>query len=61
MMPELKLSKFASVIVGARISKTGTPQGESGDLRSGCCTCNAARQGKLQTLWNKLLINQVRQ
>jgi cytochrome c-type biogenesis protein CcmH len=56
MMPELKLSKFASVIVGARISKTGTPQGESGDLEA--IAVPLTQQDKNQTV--ELLINQVR-
>jgi len=56
MMPELKLSKFASVIVGARISKTGTPQGESGDLEA--IAVPMTQQEKHQTV--ELLINQVR-
>jgi cytochrome c-type biogenesis protein CcmH len=56
MMPELKLSKFESVIVGARISKTGTPQGESGDLEA--IAVPMTQQEKHQTV--ELLINQVR-
>lgn len=56
MMPELKLSKFSSVIVGARISKTGTPQGESGDLEA--IAVPLTQQDKNQTV--ELLINQVR-
>jgi cytochrome c-type biogenesis protein CcmH len=57
MMPELKLSKFASVIVGARISKTGTPQGESGDLEA--VAVPVTQNNKLQRV--DLFINQVRQ
>lgn len=34
MMPSLMLSKFPSVVVNARISKQGTPQGQSGDLEA---------------------------
>lgn len=56
MMPELKLSKFESVIVSARISKTGTPQGESGDLEA--VAVPVTQQGKLQQV--DLLINQVK-
>jgi cytochrome c-type biogenesis protein CcmH len=33
MMPELKLSKFSRVIVGARISKSGQPTASSGDIQ----------------------------
>jgi len=32
MMPQMKLSNHARVLVGARISKTGTVKAESGDL-----------------------------
>ena len=32
MMPNLKLSDFSEVIVGARVSKTGRPIAENGDL-----------------------------
>ncbi|MFO1391426.1 MAG: c-type cytochrome biogenesis protein CcmI [Agitococcus sp.] len=56
MTPELKLSKFESVIVSARISKTGTPQGESGDLEA--VAVPVTQQGKLQQV--DLLINQVK-
>ena len=34
MMPNLKLSAFSEVIVGARISKSGQPIAQSGDLFS---------------------------
>lgn len=33
MMPEMKLSKFAQVIVGARVSKSGNAMPQSGDLQ----------------------------
>ena len=33
MSPEMKLSKFASVVVGARISRTGNAMPQAGDLR----------------------------
>ena len=32
MSPELKLSSFANVVVGARISKSGNAMPQSGDL-----------------------------
>nr|HQV21993.1 c-type cytochrome biogenesis protein CcmI [Agitococcus sp.] len=56
MMPELKLSKFESVVVGARISKTGAPQGQSGDLEA--VAVPVTQQGKLQQV--ELHINQVK-
>jgi hypothetical protein len=31
-MPQMKLSNYAKVLVGARISKSGTVKAESGDL-----------------------------
>ena len=33
MMPQLKLSNFNEVRIGARISKSGAPRAESGDLQ----------------------------
>jgi cytochrome c-type biogenesis protein CcmH len=33
MMPEMKLSNFEQVFVGARISKTGAATAQSGDLQ----------------------------
>ena len=33
MSPEMKLSKFAEVVVGARISKAGSAVPQSGDLQ----------------------------
>ena len=32
MMPAMKISNFGQVVVGARVSKTGKPQSQSGDL-----------------------------
>ena len=32
MMPQMSISKFDSIIVGARVSKTGNPVGQPGDL-----------------------------
>ncbi len=34
MMPQMKLSNFDQVVVQARVSKSGTPQAQSGDLQS---------------------------
>ncbi|MGH8523658.1 MAG: c-type cytochrome biogenesis protein CcmI/CycH [Gammaproteobacteria bacterium] len=33
MVPELRLSRFEEVMVGARVSRTGTAQAQSGDLQ----------------------------
>ena len=33
MMPAMKISNFGQVVVGARVSKTGKPQPQSGDLQ----------------------------
>lgn len=56
MMPSMKLSTVESVVVGARISKTGTPQGASGDLEA--IAVPVTQNGKLQHI--ELLINQVK-
>ena len=56
MMPEMKLSKFPSVVVNARISKSGTPQGASGDLEA--VAVPLTQNGKLQQV--ELIINQVK-
>lgn len=56
MMPEMVLSKFPSVVVNARISKKGTPQGDSGDLEA--IAVPITQNGKLQHI--DLLINQIR-
>ena len=56
MMPTMKLSTVESVVVGARISKTGTPQGVSGDLEA--IAVPVTQNGKLQHI--ELLINQVK-
>jgi cytochrome c-type biogenesis protein CcmH len=34
MMPSMTLSKFAEVVVGARVSKSGNAMPESGDLET---------------------------
>ena len=47
MMPSLKLSSFSEVIVGARVSKTGRPIAQSGDLFS---EKSSIRAGDMVTL-----------
>lgn len=56
MIPDMKLSKFPSVVVNARISKSGTPQGASGDLEA--VAVPLTQDGKLQQV--ELIINQVK-
>jgi len=56
MMPEMTLSKFPSVVVNARISKSGTPQGASGDLEA--VAVPLTQNGKLQQV--ELIINQIK-
>lgn len=47
MSPELKLSDFSEVMVGARISKSGSAMAEPGDLE-GYSALNPAGQGSVQ-------------
>ena len=56
MIPEMTLSKFPSVVVNARISKSGTPQGASGDLEA--VAVPLTQNGKLQQV--ELIINQIK-
>ena len=56
MIPDMKLSKFPSVVVNARISKSGTPQGASGDLEA--VAVPLTQDGKPQQV--DLIINQVK-
>lgn len=45
MMPEMKLSAFNEVIIGARVSKTGNPQSTAGDLEGASATVNPGAVG----------------
>jgi cytochrome c-type biogenesis protein CcmH len=56
MIADMKLSQVESVLVGARISKKGLPQGESGDLEA--VAVPVTQQGKLQTI--EITINQIK-
>ena len=47
MSPDMKLSKFASVVVGARVSRSGNAMPQPGDLR-GESAPTATRSGDLQ-------------
>jgi cytochrome c-type biogenesis protein CcmH len=55
MMPTMKLSSAASVVVGARVSKTGVANPQSGDFE--VVSAPLAPSGQTETL--KLVINQV--
>jgi len=54
MTPQLKLSSFANVVIGARISKSGNATPQSGDLE-GQSAAPAGRQGPVE-----IVIDQVR-
>lgn len=56
MIADMVLSKFPSVVVNARISKKGTPQGESGDLEA--IAVPVTQNGKLQQV--DLIISQIK-
>ncbi len=56
MIPDMKLSKYPSVVVNARITKSGTPQGATGDLEA--IAVPLTQNGKLQHV--ELIINQVK-
>ncbi|RZU37142.1 cytochrome c-type biogenesis protein CcmI [Fluviicoccus keumensis] len=56
MMPSMKLSAFPSVVVSARISASGNPVGEKGDLEA--IAVPLTQNGKMQTV--DVLINQER-
>ena len=45
MQPQLKLSGFDQVVVVARVSKSGTPMAQSGDLQGLTGTSQTRRQG----------------
>ncbi|MGD8912850.1 MAG: c-type cytochrome biogenesis protein CcmI [Candidatus Thiodiazotropha sp.] len=54
MMPQMKLSEFAQVLVGARISLSGSPSAQSGDLEG---EISAVSPGQSETV--KVVINSV--
>jgi cytochrome c-type biogenesis protein CcmH len=45
MMPEMKLSAFDEVIVGARVSKSGSAKPMAGDLEGASATVNPGADG----------------
>ncbi len=48
MMPQLKLSNFSAVRVGARISKSGAPRAQSGDLQGEISPVNTDNKATIQ-------------
>ena len=56
MMPDLRLSRFASVVVNARITRGGNPAGEKGDLEA--IAVPLTQNGKMQAV--NVLISQER-
>jgi cytochrome c-type biogenesis protein CcmH len=56
MMPDLSLSRFASVVVNARITRGGNPAGEKGDLEA--IAVPLTQNGKMQAV--NVLISQER-
>jgi cytochrome c-type biogenesis protein CcmH len=54
MMPQMKLSKFPRVLVGARVSLSGNPKAQSGDLEG---EISAVSPGQAETV--KVVINSV--
>ena len=55
MMPEMKLSNFIEVRIGARISKSGTPGAQSGDLQGEVTPVETDRKGVTQVIINQVV------
>ena len=55
MMPEMKLSNFIEVKIGARISKSGTPGAQSGDLQGEVTPVQTDRKTVTQVSINQIL------
>lgn len=55
MMPSMKLSSFIKVQVGARVSKSGNPVAESGDIQSKIYIVKTEKKEKVILIINKLL------
>ncbi len=54
MMPAFKLSKFDSVIIGARVSRSGNPIGASGDLEGATQPLSPAKTSEASVVINKV-------
>ncbi|HEX9451577.1 MAG TPA: c-type cytochrome biogenesis protein CcmI [Burkholderiales bacterium] len=50
MMPEIKLSRFADVVIGARVSKSGGATPQAGDLQGSSDKVRPGRTGVLVTI-----------
>ena len=50
MMPEMKLSQFADVVIGARVSKSGGATPQAGDLQGSSDKVKPGRTGVLVTI-----------
>lgn len=55
MVPELRLSRFEEVTVGARVSRTGTAQAQSGDLQGTTGPVKTAEQGTIAVLIDEMV------
>lgn len=55
MMPEMKLSNFIEVRIGARISKSGTPGAQSGDLQGEVTPVETDRKSVTQVSINQVV------
>ncbi len=53
MLPQMKLSSFAEVLVGARISKSGQPVSQPGDLESELTTSASASDTTIEIVISK--------
>ncbi len=55
MVPELRLSRFEEVMVGARVSRSGTAQAQSGDLQGTTGPVKTAEQGTIAVLIDEVV------
>jgi len=55
MVPELRLSRFEEVMVGARVSRAGTAQAQSGDLQGTTGPVKTAERGTIAVLIDEVV------
>jgi cytochrome c-type biogenesis protein CcmH len=55
MMPQMRLSNFAEVLVGARISRTGNAIAESGDLKGEVASVSVSGSGTVEVVIDTLV------